>query len=117
MDIRLNCHVTAPSCWQGAAMYTENISRRGLLIAWRCDRGPLDPPVEGQILSVEIELPAHHDFAPRCIHCEGIVSRVSSPEGSGPLVALRVNYMAFRSFHDRMRAMESLYPSAPTWMA
>jgi len=34
-----------------------------------------------------------------------------------PNVALRVNYMDFRSFHDRLRAVEALMPVASSWMA
>jgi hypothetical protein len=32
-------------------------------------------------------------------------------------VALRVNYMDFRAFHDRLRMMDSLTPVVNTWMA
>jgi hypothetical protein len=28
-----------------------------------------------------------------------------------------VNYMDFRSFHDRLRSMEALQPVANSWMA
>jgi hypothetical protein len=34
-----------------------------------------------------------------------------------PLIALRVNYMDFRSFHDQIRAFEAMRPMANTWMA
>jgi hypothetical protein len=34
-----------------------------------------------------------------------------------PRVALQVNYMDFRSFHDRIRALEALQPVASSWMA
>jgi hypothetical protein len=34
-----------------------------------------------------------------------------------PLIALRVNYMDFRSFHDRIRAFEAMRPVANSWMA
>ena len=35
IDIKLRCHVTSPALWAQSAMYTENISRSGVLIAWR----------------------------------------------------------------------------------
>jgi hypothetical protein len=98
-------------------MYTENISRSGLLIAWRGESGPLPPPVLGQILTVEIELPANHGFGQKCIHCQGTVARIAETEGECPRVALVVNYMDFRSFHDQIRAFESLHPAASSWMA
>jgi hypothetical protein len=73
VDIKLRCHVTSPAVWLRNATSTENISRSGLLIAW----GPADSrgslPRVGQIITVEIELPAHHGFGQKCIHCQGTV--------------------------------------------
>ena len=115
IDIRLDCRVTSPASWMRGGMHTENISRRGLLIAWRGEGGGPRPPEVGQIVAVEIELPAHHEFGQKCMHCEGIVARVSEADGECAYVALRVNYMAFRSLHDRMRAVESVYPAMSPW--
>ncbi|MGD0496802.1 MAG: hypothetical protein ABSC23_00030 [Bryobacteraceae bacterium] len=116
MEITLRCHVTSPALWLCGSMYTENISRDGVLIAWRGESGPLAPPDVGQIIVVEIELPANHGFGQKCMHCEGAVSRVWTPKGEWPRVALTVNYMDFRSFHDRIRAVESVYPAVSSWM-
>ncbi len=99
-------------------MVTENISRSGLLIGWRGDGAPLPLPSVGQIVTVEIELPANHGFGQKCIHCQGTVVRVAQTEADYPRVALQVNYMDFRSFHDRLRAMESApQPALSSWMA
>jgi hypothetical protein len=98
-------------------MYTENISRSGLLIAWRGENAGLPVPSIGQIVTVEIELPANHGFGQKCIHCQGTVTRVSSAQRDFPSVAMRVNYMDFRSFHDRVRCMEAMRPVANSWMA
>ena len=98
-------------------MYTENISRSGVLIAWRGVQQELPTPSVGQIITVEVELPANHGFGQKCIHCQGSVMRVSNSSENFPLVALRVNYMDFRSFHDRIRAFEALRPVENTWMA
>src|SRR5208283_13558 len=111
IEIKLRCHVSAPALWLPGAMYTENISRGGLLIAWLGESAPLPPPFPGQIVTVEVELPASHGFGPRCIHCEGTVARVSEPGADFPHVALRVNYMDFRSFRDRIRAFEASRPA------
>jgi hypothetical protein len=100
-----------------SAMYTENISRSGVLIAWRGVDEDLPVPCTGQIVTVEIELPANHGFGQKCIHCQGIVMRISNSAENFPLIALRVNYMDFRSFHDRIRAFEALQPAASSWMA
>jgi hypothetical protein len=78
---------------------------------------PLAAPAPGQSVTVEIELPASHGFGPKCIHCEGTVMRVSDSRGEYPRVALRVNYMDFRSFHDEIRAFEALHPAVGSWMA
>ena len=72
--------------------------------------------VIGQILTIEVELPANHGFGQKCIHCQGTVTRISSDPDS-PRVALRVNYMDFRAFHDRLRMTEAMQPVANQWMA
>ncbi len=97
-------------------MYTENISRSGILVAWRGAEGAIPVPAVGQIITVEIELPANHGFGQKCIHCQGAVMRILS-DSEFPRVALTVNYMDFRSFHDRIRAFEAMQPVASTWMA
>ena len=98
-------------------MHTENISRSGVLVAWSGVDNSLPMPGIGQILTVEIELPANHGFGQKCIHCQGSVVRVVNSGPDFPYVALRVNYMDFRSFHDRIRAFEAMQPVASSWMA
>ena len=115
IEIKLRCHVTSPALWLRSTLYTENISRSGILLVWHADSDSSLPSV-GQIVTVEIELPANHGFGQKCIHCQGTVSRVMR-ETETPRVALQVNYMDFRSFHDRLRAFETLQPVANSWMA
>jgi hypothetical protein len=117
IEIKLWCHVSSPALWARGAMYTENISRSGMLVAWRGENGPLPPPAMGQILTVDIELPANHGFGQKCMHVQGTVLRSSESELGFPLVAMRVNYMDFRSFHDRLRSVEALRGEAQPWMA
>lgn len=117
IDIKLRCHVTSPALWAQSAMYTENISRSGVLIAWSGADPGLPLPSVGQIVTVEIELPANHGFGQKCIHCQGAVIRMANFGEEFPRVALRVNYMDFRSFHDRIRAIEAMQPVANSWMA
>jgi hypothetical protein len=116
IEIKLRCHVTSPALWTRNAMYTENISRSGLLVVWKGESSVLPMPAIGQILTVEVELPANHGFGQKCIHCQGTVTRISQDQ-ENPRVALRVNYMDFRAFHDRLRMMDSLTPVVNTWMA
>ena len=98
-------------------MYTVNMSRTGILVAWRGEGPALPVPHLGQIVTVEIELPAHHGFGQKCIHAQGTVVRVAQQEPECPEVALSVNYMDFRAFQDRIQTIESLQPSASSWMA
>lgn len=116
IDIRLRCHITSPAVWGGAEIYTSNISRSGVLITWASD-GTSPVPVLGQILTIDIELPANHGFGQKCIHCQGTVARVVPPEQTELQVALSVNYIDFRSFHDQLRSISSLQPVANSWMA
>ena len=117
IDIKLRCHVTSPALWVRSAMFTENISRSGVLVAWCGDGVRIPVPVHGQIVTVEIELPANHGFGQKCIHCQGTVARIVGEANDGPRIALRVNYMDFRSFHDKLRVVEALQPMANAWMA
>ena len=117
IEIKLRCHVTSPALWVRSAICTENISRSGILLAWCADGAALPVPAVGQIVTVEVELPANHGFGQKCIHCQGTVIRVSQTDPACPRVALQVNYMDFRSFHDRIRALEALQPIANSWMA
>jgi hypothetical protein len=98
-------------------METENISRSGLLVTWRTEAAVLPLPSIGQIITIEVELPANHGFGQKCIHCQGSVTRIAANDPESPRVALQVNYMDFRSFHDRIRAIEASQPIANSWMA
>ena len=76
IEIKLPCHVTSPSIWLKSPMFTENISRSGVMVAWQGQtESPM--PVPGQVLTIEVELPAAHGFGQKCIHCQGTVIRVS----------------------------------------
>ena len=118
IDIQLRCYITSPALWMRSAMHTENISRTGILVAWLEEDATVMPlPMIGQVVTVEIELPANHGFGQKCIHCQGTVTRTSVADEGYPRVALEVTYMDFRSFHDQIRAMEALQPLASSWMA
>jgi hypothetical protein len=117
IDIHLRCHITSPAIWARCPMQTENISRSGLLIAWRMEDITLPLPAPGNILTIDIELPANHGFGQKCIHCQGTVRRVWESEHGQMLVALQVNYMDFRSLHDRLRSLEAMQPVVTSWMA
>ncbi len=117
IDIRLQCRISSPGMRGSSAMYTENISRSGMLVAWSA--GPnTEIPEVGQLLTVEIELPAHHGFGRKCIHCQAVVVRVTQPEGQCPRVALSVSYMKFCTFQDKFSAFQHLEPAdVGTWVS
>jgi len=117
IEIKLWCHVSSPALWARSAMYTENISRNGMLVAWRGESGPLPPPALGQIITVEVELPANHGFEQKCMHIQGTVIRVTETDQGYSRVALRVNYMDFRALHTRLRTMEGSRAEPQPWMA
>jgi hypothetical protein len=98
-------------------MRTENMSRNGLLIGWASEKGAVPPPGLGQIVTVEIELPAHHGFGPKCIHCQGTVIRVSSENPDAATVALRLNYMDFRAFQGHLLSAPVHGPGPAAWTA
>ena len=116
LEIKLRCYVASPASRSRVEMQTENMSRNGLLIAWNHANGECPPPLVGQIITVEIELPAHHGFGPKCIHCQGAVVRVLREKPEAMQVALRLNYMDFRSLQSQyFRAQEpEIIPSAWT---
>ena len=97
-------------------MRTENMSRNGILIGWTSENGVVPTPGLGQIVTVEIELPAHHGFGPKCIHCQAAVIRVSS-ENPDSTVALRVNYMDFRAFQGKFLTVQTSGSGPEAWTA
>jgi hypothetical protein len=76
------------------------MSRSGILVTWNADGLVTYLPKPGDVLSVDIELPANHSFGRRCMHCQAVVARVSAGESGDPLVALQVNQMQFRSYSN-----------------
>jgi len=86
---------------------TVNMSRSGLLVAWNADGQGNGAPKTGELLSVDIELPANHNFGRRSMHCQTTVSRVTAGECGAVMVALLVNQMQFRSYDARNHSVEA----------
>jgi len=107
VEVRLPCHVEVPSSKSSLFVgLTTNMSRRGILVAWSANGLMGRLPKPGDLLSVDIELPANHSFGRRCMHCQTVVSRVSGGEHGESLVAMQVNQMQFRSY-DHGRGCEA----------
>jgi c-di-GMP-binding flagellar brake protein YcgR len=92
--VRLACHVVWLQGGEPSAMFTENISRDGMLLRW--EDGTRLPGV-GEMLIVEVELPEQEGFERRCIRCQTTVARVhAEPNATFSWVGLRIHAMDFR---------------------
>jgi hypothetical protein len=97
VEVRLPCHVAAPRSKSRLFVgVTENMSRGGILVSWIADRMS-NLPKPGDLLTVDIELPANHSFGRRCMHCQAVVARVTATE-KGARLALQVNQMQFKNY-------------------
>jgi len=93
--VRLTCHVIWLQGGEPSAMFTENISRDGMLLRWEDASGRL--PSVGEMLIVEVELPEREGFERRCIRCQSTVARVNAePDAAVVWVGLRIHAMEFR---------------------
>lgn len=74
---------------------TENVSRRGLLVQVT-DTGPMAVlPGIGELLTVDIELPANVMYGQKLLRCRGTVVRVSNAAKALPRIALSIDQMEF----------------------
>jgi len=116
IDVKLKCHVSSPRVWSnGFVGVTENISRSGLLLLWNGLQNGSRLPRVGDLITMDIELPVHHDFPTKCIHCQGTVVRVSVTENQAPRVALSVNYMKFRDYGRDVTKVQDLEAELGSW--
>lgn len=100
VDVKLPCYVASPrSKSRLFAGITENISRGGILVSGVADRIMTELPKPGDLLTVDIELPANHSFGRRCMHCQVVVARVIVTE-KGVRLAFQVNQMQFRNYSN-----------------
>ncbi len=107
VEVRLRCHAAAAGSTSSVFIgLTENISRSGALLSWSGEAGRGSLPNPGDLLTVDIELPAHRSFGQRCMHCEAVVTRVMAENGHPPRVAVQINQMSFRNDTGRYRQQE-----------
>ena len=96
MDVKLKCHVSSCGSWpKGLTGVTENISRHGVLMNWNLCGDTADAPRVGEVVTVEIELPANHVFNRKCIQCQATIVRVSPIDKALFRVAFSINQMKF----------------------
>ncbi len=113
IDIRLRCRISSAGLCSRALMYTENLSRSGMLVLWNEPK----VPQPGQFVTVEVELPVHHGFGRKCIHCQAEVVRVTPGGLEGARVALCVNYMKFRAYKEKVPALQLETAEVGVWMS
>jgi hypothetical protein len=100
VEVKLPCHVAlARSKSRLFVGVTENMSRGGILVSWIADRLMSNLPKPGDLLTVDIELPANHSFGRRCMHCQVAVARVTATD-KGARLAFQVHQMQFRSYSN-----------------
>ena len=106
VEVKLPCHIAYPRSKSRLFVgVTENMSRGGILVSWSADRMMANLPEPGDLLTVDIELPANHVFGRRCMHCQATVARVAASDTAGARVALQVNQMQFRSYTNGRHAV------------
>src|SRR5437867_11417046 len=94
MEIALACHVAPVGAdSHGIVAVTENISRSGVLVSWKPEHPNSRPPEVGDLMRIEIELPANHVFGDKCIYCQATVVRVSRGENGAARIAFSVDHM------------------------
>src|SRR6266851_2253191 len=103
MEVKLNCHVSSSRSWpKGLTGITENISRHGVLMNWSLGEPSAEAPRVGELVTVEIELPANHVFNRKCIQCQATVVRVAPIEKDLFRVAFSINQMKFGELMTRI---------------
>jgi len=108
IEVRLRCRAALrgsnPRVFIGE---TENISRSGALLTWEGDTAKNGLPDPGDLVTVDIELPAHRSFGQRCMHCEAVVTRVMAENGHPPRIALQISQMSFRHSAPKRAARQA----------
>lgn len=93
-DVNAVCYLCGPGPTPSQGV-TENISRNGLLLRLESRHGPIALPRIGDIVTVDVELPANHNFGQKYLRCRGAVVRIASARRSPARIALSVSQMEF----------------------
>ncbi len=93
--LELRCYTVAGTRPRLLVGRTVNLSRTGLLMLWDATSAEAKTPKLGDLVKVDIELPAS-SVARKCIRCRGRVVRVHMAEKRVPLIAVAISQMDFR---------------------
>ncbi len=111
LDINLRCTISVPGMepelLEGV---TENISRGDVLIALGKGQTEAGLPSVGDLLTVDILLPANHAFGRKCMHCQATVVRVTKSEDAAARLALRIHKMSFQSCEKAGASVRAVLP-------
>ena len=93
-DVNAVCYLCGPGPAPAQGVI-ENISRNGLLLRLESRHAPIALPRIGETVTVDVELPANHNFGQKYLRCRGAVVRVASARRSPARIALSVAQMEF----------------------
>ena len=100
--VQLPCYASSPNL-SGVklAAETRDVTTHGVLFTMDPDTTAWTPFEVGDSVSVEIALPADHDFGQRCIHGRGKVVRLSSDGDGRGQVAVHFNRAGIRELGEK----------------
>ena len=88
-EIQLTCRLKRGGAYEAVDATTLNLGRLGALVSAGTSNGDFNSiPEPGDIVNLEVLLPAHRQFGQRCLACEAIAVR-ATPDGERCLIALQ----------------------------
>ena len=94
-DVQLSCRLKRGGAFQMVDATTLNLGRLGALVATPCSAYNDAIPQPGDVVNLEVLLPAHRQFGQRCLACEAVAVRATS-DGDRCLIALRFERVEIR---------------------
>jgi len=96
-EIELGCRLTRRGGHETIEATTQNLSRVGALVITDATTytDPQVTPRVGDLVQIEVVLPANRDFGQRCLACEAIAVRVTAENG-GLVLALQFERVDIR---------------------
>lgn len=66
-------------------------------------------PRVGELMDLEVELPANHSYGRKCLYCQATAVRIAPVDGGKTTVAFQIHQMRFRnSGTSRSEQVESV---------
>lgn len=105
-SIQLACRIRRGGIPEVIRGTTLDISYVGALIQMESDGDTALVPAPGEIVKLEVLLPANRIFGQRCLACEAVALRVTQREGV-PALAVRFRQVEIRSTEEAVGRMAS----------